>query len=299
MEAAQRAPASLATGYLAAGLTILIWASYPVATRAGVTAAFRPDELVLLRFGVGALLFLPYLVLRYDAIPARAWRQGIPLTLFHGAGMAALVIFGLQFAPASHAAALGPGVSPAWVAILGYLLFSQRPSTAGLVGAGFITVGVAALAFRGVPQAGTMVMLGDLMFLGASALGALYVLKLRSSGVGVFEGAAIVSLYSAMLVVPWYLATADHPFANVRPAELLTQVLWQGVLIGFVAMVTFNHGIRCLGSERASALIALVPALSTVIAVHFLSETPTPAELFGIAVISIGVAIAATRGRRS
>ena len=32
------------------------------------------------------------------------------LTVFQGAGMAALVIFGLQFAPANHAAALGPGV---------------------------------------------------------------------------------------------------------------------------------------------------------------------------------------------
>jgi len=46
-------------GYLAAGIAVLIAASYPVATRAGVTGSFAPRELITLRFGVGALLFLP------------------------------------------------------------------------------------------------------------------------------------------------------------------------------------------------------------------------------------------------
>ena len=38
--------------------------------------------------------------------------------------MGALVICGLQFAPASHQAALGPGVVAAWVALLGFLVFA-------------------------------------------------------------------------------------------------------------------------------------------------------------------------------
>ena len=98
------------SGYAAAAVVVLIWASYPVATRAGVTGSFAPHDLVALRFGVAALLFLPYLALQCRAIRRDAWLQGVPLTLFQGAGMAALVICGLQFAPASHAAALGPGV---------------------------------------------------------------------------------------------------------------------------------------------------------------------------------------------
>jgi len=36
-------------GYLAAAIAVLIWASYPVATRAAVTGAFSPEELVTLR----------------------------------------------------------------------------------------------------------------------------------------------------------------------------------------------------------------------------------------------------------
>src|SRR6185503_6196881 len=145
--ASRRLPrASGMNGYLAAAVAVLIWASYPVATRAGVTGAFAPQELVTLRFGVGALLFLPYLLWHGRAIARKAWLRGVPLTLFQGAGMGALVIGGLQFAPANHQAALGPGVSPAWVALLGFLIFARRPSPRAVLGATLCALGVVSLA---------------------------------------------------------------------------------------------------------------------------------------------------------
>src|SRR5215213_8884557 len=132
-------------GYCAAALAVLIWASYPVATRAAVTGPFGPEELVTLRFGVGALLFLPYLLWRCRGIGREVWMRGVPLTLFQGAGMGALVICGLQFAPANHQAALGPGVSPAWVALLGFVFFARRPAPRAIVGGLLCALGVAAL----------------------------------------------------------------------------------------------------------------------------------------------------------
>ncbi len=77
-------------GYAAAAVTVLIWASYPVATRAAVTGSFAPQELVTLRFGIGALLFLPYLLLHFRTIGRDVWLRGVPLALFQGAGMGAL-----------------------------------------------------------------------------------------------------------------------------------------------------------------------------------------------------------------
>jgi drug/metabolite transporter (DMT)-like permease len=94
-----------------------------------VIGPFEPVDLMLLRFGVGTLLFLPYLALHFRSIRRDAWRRGVPLALFQGAGMAALVICGLQYAPASHAAALGPGIAPAWVALLGFLVFAKTVIT--------------------------------------------------------------------------------------------------------------------------------------------------------------------------
>lgn len=284
------------SGYAAAVTVVLIWASYPVATRAGVTGSFSPHDLMLLRFGVGALLFLPWMIRHAGAVPRDAWLKGIPLTLLQGAGMAALVIFGLQFAPANHAAALGPGVAPAWVTLLGFLLFSRRPSPRMVLGAALCAVGVAALATGGVSSPGSSVLTGDAFFVAASALGSLYVLQVRSWGINAIQAAAVVTLYSALIVIPWHLWTAAGMLWQVSLAELLWQILWQGVLIGCIALVALNHAIARLGPERASALVALVPALSAVLGLLVLGEIPSSAEIAAILAISAGVSIGATRG---
>jgi drug/metabolite transporter (DMT)-like permease len=206
------------------------------------------------------------------------------------------VICGLQFAPANHAAALGPGVAPAWVAVLGFLVFSRRPSARMIVGAALCAIGVATLAAWSASGAQPVVLTGDAMFLAASALGALYVLQLRNWGISALQGAAIVTIYSALIVVPWHVWSASGALWQVAPVELLWQVLWQGVLIGCIALVALNHAIARLGPERSIALVALVPALSAVLGLLFLGEIPSSAEIAAILAISAGVSIGASRG---
>jgi drug/metabolite transporter (DMT)-like permease len=207
--------------------------------------------------------------------------------------MGALVICGLQFAPANHAAALGPGVSPAWVALLGFLLFAKRPSRRIVVGAALCLGGVVTLGFWSASGNDAAVLTGDAMFLAASALGALYVLQLRNWGVGAIQGAAIVSLYSALVVVPWLLWSTPQALRQIAPGELLWQVLWQGVLIGCVALVALNHAISRLGAERSSAVVALVPVVSAILALLFLGEVPSTVEIAAFAAISAGVSVGA------
>ena len=283
-------------GYFAAAIAVLVWASYPVATRAAVTGSFAPLDLVTLRFGVGALLFLPYLLTHFRAIPPKAWLQGLPLMVFQGAGMGALVIWGLQLAPANHQAALGPGVVPAWVALLGFLVFARRPSARLVTGALLCACGVLLIAWWGLRESNTTVLAGDAMFLAASALGALYVLQLRTWGVSAIQGAAIVTFYSALVVVPWCLWSSPAPLWRIDPLELLWQVLWQGVLIGCLAFIAFNHAVAKLGAERSSAMVALVPVLTAILALAFLGEVPAPAEIAAFLAISAGASIAASRG---
>jgi drug/metabolite transporter (DMT)-like permease len=207
-----------------------------------------------------------------------------------------LVICGLQLAPANHAAALGPGVNPAWVALLGFLFFSRRPSTRAALGAVLCLAGVLVLALWSASGQDASVLAGDAMFLAASALGALYVLQLRNWAVSAIQAAAIVSLYSAMVVVPWHLWSAPGMVWRAAPLELLWQALWQGVLIGCVALVALNHAVAKLGAERSSALVALVPVLSAILALAFLGEVPSTAEVAAFVAISAGVSLGASRG---
>lgn len=139
------------------------------------------------------------------------------------------------------------------------------------------------------------VLTGDAMFLAASALGALYVLQMRNWGINAIQAAAIVTVYSALIVVPWHLWSGPGTLLQAAPVELLWQVLWQGVLIGCVALVALNHAIARLGPERSVALAALVPALSAVLGLLFLGEIPSSAEIAAILAISAGVSIGASR----
>jgi drug/metabolite transporter (DMT)-like permease len=281
-------------GYVAAAVAVLIWAAYPVATRAAVTGSFSAQELITLRFGIAGTLFLPYLALHWRSIARATWLRGIPLTLFQGAGMGALVICGLQLAPATHQAALGPGVSPAWVALLGFLLLGRRASGRAMIGGAICALGVLALTLWSAAALSAGVLVGDAMFMLASALGALYVLQLRNWGVGVMQGAAMVSLYSALVVVPWQLWSAPPlPLWRVATVEILWQVLWQGILIGCVSLIALNHAIFRLGSERSSALVALVPVLTAILAALFLGEIPSALEIAALVTISAGVSVAA------
>ena len=286
-------------GYFAAAIAVLIWAAYPVATRAAVMGTFGAEELVTLRFGIGALIFLPYLLVHFRAIPRDVWLRGVPLTLFQGVGMGALVICGLQFAPANHQAALGPGINSAWVALLGFVVFARRPSMRVLIGAGLCAIGVCVLTCWGAAKENPTVLAGDAMFVAASALGALYILQLRNWGVSAMRAAAIVTVYSGLVVVPWHLWCGQEQLWRVAPLELLWQTLWQGVLIGCVALIALNHAIKRLGAERSSALVALVPVLSAILALVFLGEFPSSAEVAAILAISAGVSIGASSYRGS
>jgi drug/metabolite transporter (DMT)-like permease len=282
------------TGYGAAAVAIAIWAAYPVATRAGVTGAFAAQDLIALRFGVGALLFLPFLLLQFRAIGRGAWLRGVPLTLLQGLGMATLVVGGLQFAPASHAAALVPGVSPAWVALLGYLFFARRPARPAVAGSLLCLGGVILLAWWTAGDGGARVLAGDAMFIAASALGAAYVLQLGRWEVSAVQGAAIVSLYSALIVIPWYFATSAALW-RMPPAELLWQAAWQGCLIGFVALIALNHAISRLGPERCTALVAFVPVATALLGMLFLGEVPSLAEIMAFLAITAGVSVCSLR----
>jgi len=283
-------------GYAAAAVTVVIWAAYPVVTRAGLLSDVAPAELVAMRFGIGALMFAPYLALRWRDFAPELWRRGIGLAACQGAGMAALAIFGLQFAPASHNAALGPGASPAWVALLGLLVYASRPGARHALGAAISFAGAIALVAAGTTRWSPGVLVGDCMFVAASALGALYVVQLRRSGTDPWQGAAVVTLYSALVVVPWFLATGGGAsFAALATPGLAWQALWQGVLIGFVSLVTMSLAIDRLGSERASAAFATVPPLSAAIAYLCLGEVPSRVELAAILAISSGAMIATLR----
>ncbi len=286
--AATASGAPFRQGALFAFGAVLIWSFWPAWTRHGVIGHLSVDDIVLLRFGVGGLLFLPFLLAQARRIRPRAWAIGFGLAVCQGAPFVLLVATGLRFAPANHAAALTTGLSPLFAAVLGCVLFGETVTKQRAAGMVLILVGAFALAYSGARPAG----LGDMLFVAAAAIVSIYLVFVARSGLSGFEAAAMVSVYSMVAFVPYYLLFGEQRIASAPWIEVAQQGIYQGVLMAFLSFLLLNAGIARLGATRASAMIALVPALTLLLAIPLLGEWPTPNEAMCALLVGAGVYLA-------
>lgn len=287
---ATRVQHSAALGLLAACAAVTFMATYPAVTRLSVTATLTSADLLILRLGISGLVFAPYLIWKAKDVPRSNWYVGIKLSFFHGWGMAGCVIFGLQFAPASHSAALGPGAISAWIAAMNFLLYGVtigREKTwaiSGIVfGVGLMLTG----SFGGLSTANAVT--GDVLFLAASALGAIYLTYMQHHKLDPVLGAALVSTYSAIILLPWYLLLAHSAFAAASIAEIAWQIVFQGLLMGCVVSLAINYAVLAVGSQTVGMLCALVPVLGMLSSIAITSDPVLPREWAATAAISLGV----------
>ena len=293
IKAAIAARKGVALGYLAAFTVVLVTSAYPAVTRLGVATTFTPADVLLFRLGVSGLLFVPYLVRHAREIRKSDWLSALPLSFLHGWGMAGCVIFGLQFAPASHAAALGPGAIAAWIAVIGFVAYRIEIDSKRLAGIAIIVVGVALIlvaSYRGESLANAIV--GDSMFLAASALGATYLVYIQRRRLDPILAAALVCVASAMVVGPWHYLFAESAIASAPLADLAWQVVFQGVVFGCGVFFAINYAVLAVGSQTVGVLSALVPVVGALCAMLIVGDRISGLEWMAIASISSGVAVA-------
>jgi drug/metabolite transporter (DMT)-like permease len=291
-------PRPVALGYLAALAAVLITAVYPALTRLSITTTLTPADLLLFRLGVSGLLFTPFLLRHAHEIPRADWLAGLPLSFLHGWGMAACVVFGLQFAPASHAAALGPGAIAAWIALVAFLAFGVQVHAQKLAGISIIVVGVGLIlvaSYRGLSVSTALI--GDGMFLLASALGASYLVYIQRRRLDPVVAVALVCVASAMIVIPWHYFFAASALATAPVREIVWQLLLQGVLVGCCAFFALNYATLAIGSQTVGVLSALVPVIGALCALLITRDSISSLEWTAIGVISLGVAVASLPAR--
>jgi drug/metabolite transporter (DMT)-like permease len=289
---AMAARKGVALGYIAAFTVVLILSAYPAVTRLGVATTLTPADLLLFRLGVSGLLFVPYLVRHAHEIRKADWLSALPLSFLHGWGMAGCVIFGLQFAPASHAAALGPGAIAAWIALIGFVAYRIEVDHKRLAGIAIIIAGVALIlvaSYRGESLANAIV--GDTMFLAASALGATYLVYIQRRRLDPILAAALVCVASAMVVGPWHYFFATSAIASAPLSDLAWQVVFQGIVFGCGVFFAINYAVLAVGSQTVGVLSALVPVVGALCAMLIVGDRISDLEWMAIASISAGVAV--------
>jgi drug/metabolite transporter (DMT)-like permease len=278
-------------GWISALAAVTIWALWVVGTRHAVTHDLPPAAVGLLRFGVPALLLAPVI-----------WRIGLfpkGLTLWRGLGLFGagapfflIVAMGMRFAPAAEIGPLLPGTMPLFVAVIGWLVFSEHLERVRVMGFALILVGILCIGGYGLLFAGDGAWRGHVLLLSGACLWGIYTHAYRRSGLSALQAAAFIGFWSFLLLIPFGVPALATAFGKGLAGTIVLQALLQGFLSGLVGIVLYGIAVDRLGASRAAALSPLSIVLAALIAIPMLDEIPDVAALIGIVLATLGVVLA-------
>lgn len=279
-------------GFVWAGLTVAIFSGWFVVTRFSVTRELRIWDIAALRFGIGCVLLAPTLLRRRSRLPIGAWANGLVFALLWGAPFVLLVAFGLKLTSAGQAASIAPTLMPVFVGLFAWVFMRERQGHIRWLGYTAIVIGLTCLIVAGASGHGRPSPVGVGALAAAAAMWAVYTLLFRRSGLAPIQAAALICFWSAVLFLPVYFMLGLSRFSVASPGEIVLQAVYQGVLVSGLAIVTFNRAVSLLGSGAATAIIAILPAVASTLAVPVLGETPAVGEWLSMALIALGVLLA-------
>lgn len=279
-------------GLLWAALTVAIFSGWFVVTRFSVTRELGIWDIAALRFGIGALILWPALFGKGRPLAPAAWGEGLIFALLWGLPFVLLVALGIQLTSAGRAASVAPTLMPVFAGLIGWAVLRQRPTPSRFAGYAAIVAGLAGLLASHPGGDDLRAMAGFAALAAAAGMWAIYTLLFSRSGRTPIQAAALICLWSSALLLPVYLCFGLSRFGLASASEIALQAGYQGVLMSAVAVVTFNRAVALLGAGAATAIIALVPAGASLLAMPLLGEMPSPTETATIALIIAGVVLA-------
>lgn len=278
---------------LASGAVMALGASLSfAAARAGILGGLQAIDLIFARFIVAGLIMLPLLLrLGLRDLAGIGLRRALVLTALGGAPFALLQTGGYGLAPLAHGAVIAPSTVTIVSTIGAALFLRERLGRNHLMGAAIVLGGIVLIGWDGLVQpAGARAWLGDLMFFASSVLWAGFTLLLRHWRLPAVRATAVVAVLSFAMTTPAYVLLVGSAHLQALPLSALAfQGIVQGGLQGAVTMVAYSQAVLLLGVSRAVLFPAIVPALSVVIGIPIVGEIPSPLQVAGLGLVTLGL----------
>ncbi|WP_137895232.1 DMT family transporter [Ramlibacter sp. 2FC] len=296
-------------GLAAAVVTVFIWTSFIIITRASAGRTLTPFDIALARIVGASSVLLPWGAWLVRSARRRGGGKSslfglspLPLRvtavtgLFGGLLYALLAYTGFFYAPAAHASVLMPGSLPLWTALLAVLVLRERLTPARALGLACIVAGDLLVGGASLLKAfdGGEVWKGDLLFMSAAICWAGYSVLARRFGLDAVRATIAITAFAFVSYVPAYalLVLSGQVASQLAAApwgEILFQVLFQGLGSVVVSGIAFTQMIRYFGPVRSTMITALVPGLSALGAVLWLGEPLSAPLLAGLALVTAGI----------
>lgn len=282
-------------GILCGLLTAIIWGVQSVVSRHAMLIDLTPADVTILRFVSAAAVLLPWALKHMRPFPVGSlgWPRAWAMALLIGPLYSLILVAGASFAPALHSSIISPGLIPVFTALLIFLLTGERAGRMRLIGLGIIVLGIAVFSRDALAMAPSRpdAWIGDLLFVLIAFMWSIFGLLARRWGASSLEITAASCILAVPLLVLVALVLPIH-MERAPFAELLLQALYQGVLVGVVALYLYARSVATLGAAKATLFLPLVPVATATASALLLAETPSPAELVGMAIVVAGMLIA-------
>ena len=283
---------SIIWGGGAAICVVFFWSGWIVISRLGVTGHLTIFDLTGLRHGIGAVVALPYIIW------SRAWRGLTPwrtliLTLTAGAPYALLSYSGFIYAPAAHGGVFLNGCLPIFTTLFAWIWLGQRSRFSQMVGLVIILAGVTLVGYEGfLSSGGSMTWIGDLLFLAAIALFALFMVANQVWSVNPGQVIFSITIVPAVVYTPIWLLWLDSNLTSAPASEIILQGAYQGLVPSVVGISCLNIAVRHIGPRATSALVSSVPVVAALAAIPVLNELPGLPAWIGMITVSFGILLA-------
>jgi len=275
----------------ALGVTVLIWGSYLVSTRAAMTQNLGAFDVGFLRSFPAAIAMLPFILKRGLKPKGASWTDVAIIGGLGGTIFTLLLASGFRFAPAVDGGLFTPSMLPVFVAIITIIFFGSNYRMLQFLGIGLVLIGALAVGgFEAISNAQSGAWRGHLLFLTASCCWAAYTVRFNWASLDPVDGAILLLGWSAIAFSVGLLVFGTT--LTTLPTPILALQLFQGFMSGFVANFTYLYAVRALGSAIAAAAAAMVPTIGALGGWMFLNEPITAAKWIGITIVAGGVILA-------
>jgi drug/metabolite transporter (DMT)-like permease len=267
----------------------LFWAIGFVAARHGIAAGFSPVDIVLHRFVWAGLVFLP--VVARDGLGdlgGVGLGRGVALTLLGGPPLALFSYAGFLFVPLAHGGVIQPSCAALGGLLLATLVLKEKLPIQRALGALVIVAGLAVIGAEALATIGTHGLVGDLSFVTAGTLFAVFATLLRRWRIAPMRAVAVTSVVSLVDVPIIWLLFGFERMIGLGLVENLVQLVAQGLFAGAGATYLFTRSVVLLGAGRAAVFPSLVPGFTLLIGFLVLGEVPSLAQLVGFAIVLVG-----------
>ena len=287
-------PTAPAPGMAAAGIACgtgaaLFWAVGFVAARHGITAGFSPVDIVFHRFVWAGLVFLP-VIARHGLrdLGGVGFAKGVVLTLFGGPPLALFSYAGFLLVPLAHGGVIQPSCAALAGLVLASVVLKEKLSIGRVLGAAVIVAGLAVIGADALATIGTHGLVGDLSFVTAGTMFAVFATLLRRWRIAPMHAVAVTSVLSLVDLPLHWLVFGFERMMALGVVENFVQLLAQGLFAGVGATYLFTRSVVLLGAGRAAVFPSLVPGFTLLIGFVVLGEVPSLAQLAGFAIVLIG-----------